>query len=140
LTGSGVSVAVIDSVKNDSLAYVRGVAQGSSTITAFADGTAMSTPGALVKRNFFPGTGVLPLLGRLFTDADWTQGARRLVLLSEDLWRQRFGAAADIIGKSIDVDGAPATIIAVLPRGFDAPPGAKFWYSEPPRPPPPNNE
>ena len=110
------------------------------TVPISLDGTVESTPGALVKRDFFPGTGVLPLLGRLFMDADWTQGASRLVVLSEDLWRQRFGAGPDIIGRSIQVDGAPATVIAVLPRGFDAPPGAKFWYTEPTRAPAPNHE
>jgi hypothetical protein len=109
------------------------------TVRISIGGTAEATPGALVKRDFFPGTGVMPLLGRLFADADWTQGANRLVALSEDFWRQRFGAGPDIIGTSIEVDGAPATIICVLPRGFDAPPGAKFWYSEPLRAPAPDN-
>ncbi|HMC57188.1 MAG TPA: Ig-like domain-containing protein, partial [Gemmatimonadaceae bacterium] len=60
-TSSAPSVAVVDSVKNDSLAYVRGVAQGSATITAFSDGTSHGTPLQVV--NSYAGVVITPQRG-----------------------------------------------------------------------------
>jgi predicted permease len=65
-----------------------------------------------------PILGVVPALGRLFTRADDSPGAAATVLLSNQYWRQKFGAASSVIGRSITVDGKPREIIGVLPNGF----------------------
>jgi len=65
-----------------------------------------------------PLLGVVPALGRLFTREDDSPGARDTVLLSYNYWRQKFGAASSVIGRSITVDGKPREIIGVLPNGF----------------------
>ena len=65
-----------------------------------------------------PILGVKPALGRLFTREDDSPSAPDTVLLSYGYWRQKFGGAASVIGRSITVDGKPREIIGVLPQGF----------------------
>src|SRR5439155_23002574 len=58
-------------------------------------------------------------------------GGPTVVILSDSLWRSRFGADRSILGQTITVDGQPHTIVGVLPRGFEIPiPGmriAELW-------------
>jgi predicted permease len=61
---------------------------------------------------------VQPVLGRLFTREDDSPGTPETVLLSYGYWRQKFGGATSVIGRSITVDGKPREIIGVLPQGF----------------------
>ena len=65
-----------------------------------------------------PMLGVKPALGRLFTREDDSPSAPDTVLLSYGYWRQKFGGATSVIGRSITVDGKPREIIGVLPQGF----------------------
>jgi putative ABC transport system permease protein len=67
-----------------------------------------------VSRNFFSVLGVQPVLGRDFAP-DEGPGS---VLLSHDLWRRDFGGDQGILGRSVQLDGRPYTVIGVLPRGF----------------------
>ena len=69
--------------------------------------------------NFFPFLGVAPALGRSFTEEECAQGAAGTVMLTDALWRQQFGADASIIGKTVTVNAASATVIGVLPPSFD---------------------
>jgi hypothetical protein len=48
-------------------------------------------------------------------------------LLSSAPWQRRFGGSPAIIGQVIEVDGRTMTIVAVAPRGFEAPAGAQLW-------------
>lgn len=74
------------------------------------------TPGLLA------GLGVKPLRGRLFTEADASTEAEPALIISEALWRSRLGAAADIVGSSMEFDGDRRyTIIGVLPSSFRFP-------------------
>lgn len=61
---------------------------------------------------------VQPLMGRLFTKEDDSPGRPLRVILTYGYWQRRFGGAANIIGQSLVVDGAPAEIIGVLPKSF----------------------
>src|SRR6202167_3640751 len=65
-----------------------------------------------------PMLGVKPEVGRLFTREDDSPSAPDTVLLSHGYWRQKFGGAPSVIGRSITVDGKPREIIGVLPQGF----------------------
>jgi putative ABC transport system permease protein len=64
--------------------------------------------------------GVAPALGRDFTSEEEIDGRERVVLLSDDLWRRRFGADPSIVGRTIAFDGNPFEVIGVLP--------ARFWW------------
>jgi putative ABC transport system permease protein len=76
---------------------------------------------ALVSANLFEVLGVRPLLGRSFNAAEVGRHPANVVILSEELWRRRFGGARGILGASIDVNGAPKTVVGVMPAGFKLP-------------------
>ena len=65
-------------------------------------------------------TGQQPSLGRSFAPSDVVEGAR-VVVLSEPLWRGRFGADPRILGTTITLDGSPYTVIGVMPSAFRLP-------------------
>ena len=65
--------------------------------------------------------GVQPLLGRDFNAADNAPNAPGSVILSHGLWQRRFGAARDIIGQTIQLNGESQTIVGVMPPGFNFP-------------------
>ena len=72
--------------------------------------------------------GAKPLLGRWFTEAETETDATRVIVISYSLWQRRLGGAADILGKTVRIDGEPAAIIGVMPDGwmlFNYP--AQFW-------------
>ena len=58
------------------------------------------------------------LLGRLFVEGDGDTAAPRAILVSEGLWRRRFGGTADAVGRAVALNGEPATIVGVLPASF----------------------
>jgi predicted permease len=87
--------------------------------------TGVATPerldGAGVTAAFFPALGVSPLLGRTFTAPEEQQGHEHVAILSSRLWQSRFHGDAHIVGKPIDLDGYPYTVIGVMPTDFAFP-------------------
>jgi len=71
-----------------------------------------------VTADFFSVLGVAPLAGRAFLPADDAQGAAPVVVISEDLWRNRFGADPGLIGSNIDLDKRSFTVVGVMPGNF----------------------
>lgn len=76
-------------------------------------GQARVALGGFVSGNYFAVMGVQPALGRFFSQDDASA-----VVLSYDYWRARFGANADVLGAAATVEGRPATIVGVAPRGY----------------------
>jgi putative ABC transport system permease protein len=74
--------------------------------------------GSQVSGNFFRMLKVSPVLGRDFQAEDERPGREQVVILSYGLWRRHYGGDAGIIGKTINLDDSPYTVIGVLPRGF----------------------
>jgi predicted permease len=64
---------------------------------------------------------VKPLLGRLFAPEDAQEGRDRVVILSYGIWQSRFAGARNVIGKEVDVQGAPNIIVGVMPQSFHCP-------------------
>jgi hypothetical protein len=83
--------------------------------------------GAAVTQAFFAAANVRPYLGRFFIDQDGGSPATPVVVLSHELWVERFGSSATIIGQVITLDGQPATVVGIAPRGFAIPTGARLW-------------
>ena len=65
--------------------------------------------------------GVAPALGRALVELDGTPDAGRVVLLSWDFWRTRFGADAGVLGRSLDLDGESHQVVGVMGPGFVLP-------------------
>jgi putative ABC transport system permease protein len=80
--------------------------------------------GVEVSAGFFPALGGRPLLGRMVTAADDQPGHEPVAVLSEWLWRTRYAGDRGIVGRSIDVNGLPTTVIGVMPASFVFPDGA----------------
>jgi predicted permease len=72
-----------------------------------------------VSGSYFPTLNVQPALGRLLTPSDDAViGAHDVIVISHDLWRERFGAAPDAVGRTMVVNGRTMEIIGVAPRDF----------------------
>lgn len=81
-----------------------------------------------VSANFFHMLGAHPKLGRVFIENEDLPGAAAVAVISEALWRRDFGARADILGQVVRFDGAPCTIVGVMPDGFWYPAkGTEVW-------------
>ena len=72
-----------------------------------------------VSQNFFPLLGVQPQVGRLFSAEECKWNGPKAVLLSDGLWRRRFAADPQIVGRPITLDDEPVTVIGVLPPSFE---------------------
>jgi putative ABC transport system permease protein len=78
--------------------------------------------------SLLPVLGLCPRLGRGFTAAEAARGGdHRVAVLSDDLWRRRFGADPRAVGAALQVDGREVRVIGVMPAGFAAPPGIDLW-------------
>ena len=77
--------------------------------------------GALVPAGFFGIMGVAPQAGRQFSEQEEQPGSDRAVILSDGLWKRKFGGSRDAIGKSLELDGRPTTIVGVMPPEFRFP-------------------
>ncbi len=62
--------------------------------------------------------GVQPVLGRWFSQADDTPGTPETVMLTYGYWQRRFGGNPAVVGRSLDVNSRPRTVIGVMPRDF----------------------
>lgn len=74
-----------------------------------------------VESTFLPVFGIQPVVGRNFTAEEDRPNAPRVVLISNGLWRSRFGGDPSVAGRTISLDGLSATIIGVLPADFELP-------------------
>jgi putative ABC transport system permease protein len=80
-----------------------------------------------VSASLFATLGVAPALGRDFTPEDDTDGAAPVVILSDGLWRRRFGGDPQVIGKAITLRGQSLTVIGIMPPGFRFPGESELW-------------
>ena len=67
------------------------------------------------------------LLGRAFLPADGHAGAEPVLVLSYDVWQERYAGLASVIGRPVRVDGKEATIVGVMPKGYRFPSGVDLW-------------
>jgi predicted permease len=74
--------------------------------------------GEMISAGFFRILGVNPLLGRNFSDDEDRLGANPTVMITEGLWRRKFGARRDIIGQRMILDDVGRTIVGVVPSSF----------------------
>jgi predicted permease len=90
---------------------IAGIAQPARVTSSFVSGGLLNS------------LGVSPIMGRLITPADDAPGAPVTADISYGLWKSVFGGDPQVVGKQTLLDGQKCTIIGVMPRGFEFPPG-----------------
>jgi predicted permease len=148
-TEAGFSILELDDFKQrtDVFEQVSLVAAISGNLTDVDRPERIQSRG--VTHEFFEMLGVSPILGRIFTSADYQPGITEVMVLSHGLWERRFGADKNVVGRRIRMDGDTYEIIGVMPPQFKHPgrqteSEVEVWYpagfKAPPFPPPARTE
>ena len=121
VVGAGVSYPAFVELRDHSRAFtsVAGLAGHALTLTGHGDPADVST--LAVTPEFFSLFATKPRLGRVLSPQDGERGAAPVVVLSEQLWRSRFGADPGIAGTSITLDQRAFTVVGIMPGGFRTP-------------------
>jgi putative ABC transport system permease protein len=85
----------------------------------------------IVSPNLFDLLMATPQLGRLFTDADGVAGATPVVIVSDALWRRRFGTDRSVVGRTFDIGGRARVVVGVMPPGVRFPDAPLGFLREP---------
>ena len=117
-----------------SLSSMAAATQSFATLTG--DGRDPERVSAMrVSASYFEMIGVVPVIGRGFTEAEDRPGeARRVAILSDALWRRRFGADPSVIGRPVSVGSQTHVVVGIMPRRFDdlvagrLYEGAEMWF------------
>ena len=83
--------------------------------------------GAVVSSDLFDLLDVTPVLGRTFRADEDTPGKDRVIILSQGLWERRFNRDPNVLGQSVSLNGAPVTVVGIMPPGFTFPGQSEFW-------------
>ncbi len=123
--------AVYDYFRKRSYTMQPIAAYTSGTLTLSGTGEPERLRGAFVTAEFFRLFGRAPQIGRDFLPEEEARHRNRVAVISDGLWRRRFGARPDVIGQSLTLDGLSITVIGVMARGFDFPDRAEMWLPIP---------
>src|SRR5215831_1549139 len=110
--------------QNDVFAHMTIWTEG--VVNVMGQGEPESMTAGVVSSEFFAVLGARPLIGRLFAEGDDEPG-HRVTVLSEGLWRTRFGANPSAVGGTILLNGQSYTIVGVLPSRLTYPDDAQLW-------------
>lgn len=111
--------------QNKTFAGMSAAFNGNFNLTG--DGEPERIDGATITSTLMDVLGVPAQLGRTFQPDDDSSGGQSVVLISDGLWKRRFGADQNIVGRSITIDEAPYTVIGVMPSGFQFPAKSDLW-------------
>ncbi len=105
-------------------------------LSAFSEGTVNVSgsegkperyEGGFITASTFRQLRIQPAKGRLFTDEDNLPGAAPVALIGWDLWQNRFGGDADVVGRTLRANGVTRQIVGIMPRGFMFPTNSAIW-------------
>jgi predicted permease len=99
--------------------------ESSATLTGAGD--AARVPTAVVTSSFFPVLQINPVIGRAFLPEEEHPGNNSVAVLSDNIWRSRFGANPNILGKTIMLNGAQYRVVGVMPSDFTFPHEPALW-------------
>jgi len=118
ISGLGMSYPTFTELRDDNRVFsaIAGLGGHALVLTGHGEPSEVST--VVVTSEFFSVLAAEPLLGRVFVAEDGQRGAAPVVVLSENLWRDRFGADPRIISRSITLDMRSYTVIGVMPASF----------------------
>lgn len=132
--GQFVSIEEIDYWRAHTRSFEAIAAQAPGYLMALtsSEGESLQVTGDKVSDNLFHMLGARPALGRVIEPGDGVPAVPRVAALSDALWRRRFGARPDVIGRIVHLDQEPHTIVGVMPPGFEVlEPGTDLWTSLP---------
>jgi predicted permease len=115
---AGLSPGMVAACRDDCRAFEYfGVwSSGAATVTGAGEAEQVTT--VTVTQGVFPALGVSASLGRWFSLEDDSPGGARTAVLSHAYWERRFGADAEVLGRTIVIDFVPHQIVGVMPRNF----------------------
>ena len=91
------------------------------------DGSLQSTDRQFITARFFDVLGVQPVAGRIFQPSDAQQGASPVIVMSEGLWRTRFGSDPSLIGRQVRLNGEPFTVVGIVRDDVQLQRPAQIW-------------
>jgi putative ABC transport system permease protein len=103
-------------------AYLNG-----STVNVTVEGSPQRYTGAYVTEDFLRILGVQPMLGRDFRADDNQPGAAKVAIIGYGIWQRDFGGTPDAVGRVVRINGTPAQIVGVMPKGFAFPVNEELW-------------
>ena len=116
-------------VRDNNRSFQSVAAWTTDNLNLTGNGEPLQVPVARVSPSFFSMLGLHPQLGRIFTEDEGRPEGKPVVMLSNAMWRGRFRSDPNIVGQSVTLDGAPQTIVGVLPAEVQFPfvGKADFW-------------
>jgi putative ABC transport system permease protein len=94
---------------------------------ATEDGRVEPVGGAEVTANAFSLMATPPLMGRALTERDERPGEPPVVVIGHALWKTRFGSDPGVVGRTVELGTATATVVGVMPEGFGFPVSQRIW-------------
>jgi len=107
--------------RNRSFEAMAGYLPFQLSVSITGEGAPEEVPGNYITREFFPILGVQPAIGRNFLPEEDVRSDNSVALISDSLWRRRYGADRNIVGKKLVVRGTPTKVVGVLPQTFRFP-------------------
>ena len=121
--GSAAFVQV--KAQSQSLARIAAYSGGDMTLTGA--GAAEGVVAGAVTADFFPLLGVLPALGRNFTQEEDTPNGPKAAILGHGLWQSRFGGDLNVLGRTVTLNEQSYTVVGILPARFQYPEPFQLW-------------
>jgi predicted permease len=104
-----------------------GLALGAGSVNVSTGQDAERAINGLVSGSFFAVLGVTPTLGRSFSVEETRPNGPVAAVISDALWERLFARAADVLSRTILIEGVPYPIVGVMPAGFSYPLGSDLW-------------
>jgi len=121
LTKMTASVPELTDYQQRSRVFEQLAAYGWQSFNLTDNGNPERVVGARVTASLFPTLGVAPVLGRPFLPEEDQPGRDQVVMISHRLWRSRFAADPNIVGRTITLNGRSLSVVGVMPAGFEFP-------------------
>ena len=123
-----MSYAEFDALRSAQRSFAGVAAYTNAPVTIADEGRAADrVMGAHISAAGFGLLGEVPILGRVFRPEDDRPGAPAVVVIGGGVWKSRYAADPDIIGRTIIVNGSPSNVIGVMPDGFRFLQNTELW-------------
>ena len=122
-----VSAPELMDIRTLSKSFSQIAALSGNSFNLTAEGSPERVDGASVSASLFPLLGVEAKLGRVFLPEEEQRSRDNVALLSDGLWRRRFAADPNLVGRKLTINGVSLLVLGILPPGFHYPFDAEIW-------------